>query len=1422
MRFRSLYRRLAPSRSHCHLALLGLLIVSLPGIATAGKGGGGPWRILASDAKRLVVEVAPGPVTWTEVIDTRHGRRYLRPHLAGFARAGEPGTPEVPAVGGWIVVPEGTRPRVVTGEIRWRPLSAQALPPVPVRVIRGEGERPQVTEELLWRGESPSGGRVAVDEQKWSTPPAGPVGVLTVGTPVRWRDRWIAPLSCRPLETDARGHAVRLLERGRWEIVFDPDPDRESAPATRVPGRGDDRFQGLFLNGELLEQPPRAAGPLAERPVERLVHRGTLLAPEVRLPVSRTGLQRITASQLANAGLLPATGVQESQLRLYQRRVLPGTPDDYVEVEVPLLVQGDGGEFTGNEAIVFYGLRPRDDGAFTLDGTVYPDCGDTNEFYNPVADEPVNGGNIYYLAVSEPPAGQQWARMDTVSLPPAAAEGAATHLRDDRHEVDLYYDESPYGMAVDRNFWNSRFASEVRVPLELVAPAATGARPWLEVKLFGFGPTMRTYQVSVVGPADEIVLGTVQVNNAGAVFADSIPVASAADLDGWDLRIVNTAADVISGYLDWFRIVYPSRYEAVDDRLEFGIAEGTGTVDVRVRGFDGGPLTVFEVSDPRRPRLVQLGTGNVVGEQDGSLTLSLAVAQSGTGRRRFLAYGLPLDLALPTFPIFQASQVPQDDDPLAVASPPDVLVVTHPSFRQQAEQWAAWRAGRYPGGLRIHVVDVHALYDRFSGGLKNPLAIRRFCEYALANWGSWALQIFGDATENVRGLHDTYGLRDWVPSYLFVWRGVTEANEVLPSDEWYVTPAAGPDYPYDTGVPPSMLVGRFPVSSSEELQVVLDKLRAFEAADGGQAWKQRGVFIADDAWSDQNYSIGYDDLSYIPSEEQFQETESAFADAWETFLGDGGPAPGLVADRLFVADYLEPLSPPHNETRSRTQFEEYSEQYVLPELLAKLGQGGMIVRYQGHANNHLLAHEQIFEDVDNIAYRQDVQGLQNDGRPFLFFGLGCHIGAYALGNSEGRLRVTRSLAEKMLLRPGGGACGTYASPGYEYLWPNATLAGIQRDVMLLNPPRSLLSGETGTRTRWVLGELMLASEMSFLAISPSSTTYRRAVAQYAVLGDALTVLDAGPPRVVVDGPEGPLTDGMELTAVDTTSSLLVTVDAYDEAGVSRLVVRTGDGIDYSEYVTGGMAPGSATDQHHQYTVRLPLEPYDHDIVFEVFDTADASETDAHYRLVLHVPVSVALTSEGVPFDPQRTPLVPGQPRAFTGTVTVGAYLPPDVEIVLAGEYVVLGDVAVARLDAHTVSLAFTAEATGLGTPVLKLRIAGRETPIALGQEMAASGPTVTDLQAFPNPMRETVRFLFATSLASAEGWIDLYSLAGRHVARVPVAPSDFAGGGRAVVGWDGRDDRGDRLANGVYLYRVTLRGSDGDAVSGMQRLVVMH
>jgi hypothetical protein len=118
-----------------------------------------------------------------------------------------------------------------------------------------------------------------------------------------------------------------------------------------------------------------------------------------------------------------------------------------------------------------------------------------------------------------------------------------------------------------------------------------------------------------------------------------------------------------------------------------------------------------------------------------------------------------------------------------------------------------------------------------------------------------------------------------------------------------------------------------------------------------------------------------------------------------------------------------------------------------------------------------------------------------------------------------------------------------------------------------------------------------------------------------------------------------------------------------------------------------------------------------------------------------------------------------------------------------------------------------------------LTIDGQATELVLQQAEDTGGVAgIGRVLNYPNPMGDQTRFLVETE-QSGQGSISLWSVAGSTVAKIAFTAS---GGDDVVVDWDGRDARGDELANGTYLYQVEIAGAQGPARSEVQRLVIMR
>ncbi len=1395
----------------------GLAIFSLVSLLTSLCFATPPLRVVDSNPDGLHLRLDTGDLEWeTRELSDLGVTRYT-PQLKGFVTGGAPMAPQVPAYGTWIVLPPGAMLEVDVVHETWVQLDGRALLRGPMPVVRTDPSTGEdlLTAEYVLPGGAPRNGRAAASPEELAATLSKTIDgpVLVIGEVVTWRGHRIAPVTVRPLQAGADGSARRLLRTGEWRIRFERKVGAAS-PSGKLERR-DNRFASFFINGDMLKTLPRevSGGRVTDKSHSA---QKALLAPEVRLPITRTGPVVIEAQQLVNLSLLNGSGIPEAHIRLYQRRYVPEQDPPYDEIEVPILMLGNGGDFTGSDAFVFYGLRVRDDGPFSRDGVDYDDSGDPHEIYNPSNVDPVNNGNMYYLAAADPEDGEPWARMESLTLPAAQGAPETSYRRVDYVEEDTHYGSYPLSHTADRNYWGSYDANGVEYGLDPVNPLIGGAGARVQVGAVGYAEGTRTFKISLKRDDIETVLGTVVCTNVGETF-DSGNTLLNEDLVGSDLRFANNIYNTNLGYLDWYELTYDAAFQARDDVLEFNCGTGTGERSLEVTGFTSDEIHLIDVSDVRIPRSVALSGANLV-EAGETTTLSLTVNQSASAASRYLAIAGNPVFTLPTFQYFKASRVTYPDDPADVIESPDVLVITHPSFRAEAERWAQYRREASPVPLTIHIADIHAVYDWYSGGLKNPEAIKRLCTIAMTEWGTWTLQIFGDANENVKGLNDPDNQRDWVPTHLHCWEAYDLNNEMLPSDKWFVNSSGGNDYPDDTPSPAEMLVGRFPANSAAQAANMVDKVITYEAATAD--WKKRAIIVADDAWSD---GPDFTWLSYASSNELFEDTQEIAASNWETFALAGPTGfgdDGFEAVRIYLSEYLEPSSPPHDEDRRQDVFEDMTETDLLPVLLAEANQGAALIHYQGHANQYLLAHEQILEDIANSSYyRTDSANWDNAGRPWFFVGLGCHFTAWTRdGSDETAPQDVPSIGEKFLFRDGAGAVGTYGSGGFEYLSPNTVLVQKQFEQMLQYTPRGEITGEA-QRSRWLIGEILLAGEGAFLAYNPTSNKYRRAVAQYTLLGDALMVIDAGPPRAEVRLDGDLLDDGADLAAVDAGNELLLTVRAFDEAGVDRLVVTGSDGADLSSQAVGGTIPDTTNDQRAAWDVTLPVEPRDYSVTFKVYDTASAGN---HFALTVDLPMAVTLMYDGEIFVAGET-VLPGEGDwVFTGNVVTAAFIEPDAVLGLTGRNVTLSSVAVARVDEHTMSLAFTARGAGSGMPSVVLSVDGFDTEILLDDEIVVTADGIECLLAFPNPVSSGTRFLFQTDAVDAPGRILIYTVAG-HIAReIQVRASDYSGDGSVIVSWDGRDNQGDDLANGVYFYRVDLSTPSGSVSSDMQRLVMMH
>lgn len=99
-------------------------------------------------------------------------------------------------------------------------------------------------------------------------------------------------------------------------------------------------------------------------------------------------------------------------------------------------------------------------------------------------------------------------------------------------------------------------------------------------------------------------------------------------------------------------------------------------------------------------------------------------------------------------------------------------------------------------------------------------------------------------------------------------------------------------------------------------------------------------------------------------------------------------------------------------------------------------------------------------------------------------------------------------------------------------------------------------------------------------------------------------------------------------------------------------------------------------------------------------------------------------------------------------------------------------------------------------------------------------PTLLHLSSYPNPSSGNVRFNFSHNLAQMplKATLEIMDISGKSVFQ---STKDFKPEGFQEMGfeWDGTDELGKKIAAGLYVYRIQIRLDSGQSLQGCQKLI---
>ena len=329
-----------------------------------------------------------------------------------------------------------------------------------------------------------------------------------------------------------------------------------------------------------------------------------------------------------------------------------------------------------------------------------------------------------------------------------------------------------------------------------------------------------------------------------------------------------------TGYLNYLLVTVTRDLSLYGEQTEFrsgkSLLNGFSTYQI---SNIAAATRIWDVTNPFQPKDQSF-------EREGS-TASFGAASNEL--KTFVVFDANDQLSTPE----AVGKIPKQD--IRGINVPDLLIVTHPDFRPEAQRLASLRSSH--DGFEVKVVTTEEIYNEFSGGVQDVTAIRDLAKFLYDKGGQEKLKyllLFGKSSYDFKDVLPNN--TNFVPTYQS--RNSLDPLATYSSDDYFAfleddegewKESFGGDHTMEIGV------GRLPVKSLEEAKQVVDKLIHY--ATSGNAfgeWRNEVYIVADDGdWNIHNDQAEQLSDFLDTTHAQFN-TRKIFLDAYPQISRPGG------------------------------------------------------------------------------------------------------------------------------------------------------------------------------------------------------------------------------------------------------------------------------------------------------------------------------------------------------------------------------------------------------------------------------------------------------------------------------------------------------------------------------------------------------
>ncbi len=655
-----------------------------------------------------------------------------------------------------------------------------------------------------------------------------------------------------------------------------------------------------------------------------------------RFYIEKSGVYRLSKSFLQSLGF-DAGKVDPRRIKIYGNggQMLPlanniDYPDDLTENAIHVIGENDG-VFNNDDAILFYGEGVDN---WNTESQTNINAYDTKSYYYIT----ISGGDGKRMATTNQPTNNSTLELNTY---------------DDYqyHEVDkiniAHTGRQWYGEAFDINteqefdfnFPNLETATPIKIQLNAASAAYTATS--FDVSANGQNIGIINFNSLTLG-SDLKFYSNQLPQNSSFLGSENVKI---------KLTYNNNSVPGSKGYLDYINLIAKRKLLGTGKqfRFQYDLAGSTAGIVNYTIGNAAGIAQIWDITDLynvskiENPNQTTFSFKAALGEIRKYITLVPADYYSPLKESQSKISNQNLKGTL-----FKNNQNTfQDIDYVIVA--PRFLV-------SQAENLANFH--RNNSGLSVKVIALENIYQEFSSGKQDVAAIRNCIKYIYNNASSpdkkiKYLNLFGDASFDYK--NRTRNNNNIVPIYQSLTSNTTgEAS--FASDDFYalMDPDEGNLTSFAKGI--DIAVGRMLVSSNGQAQEMVNKVLDYHNIKSFGNWRNNIVLISDD--SDKS------------SDASLQARQNTLADVIAT------EKPFFNIDKIFLDSYTQEASSGGSRyPKARTDFFNAFEK------------GALVFNYLGHGGEDGLAAERIWEKADG-------QNLNNQYKYPLFITITCDFSRF--------------------------------------------------------------------------------------------------------------------------------------------------------------------------------------------------------------------------------------------------------------------------------------------------------------------------------------------------------------------------------------------------------------------------------------------